>query len=65
MMTPPPPWRLLRQTLGLSLNEVARRTGIGAGRLSIVERGVPATEEEAKKLRDVLSREVLAGEGPK
>lgn len=55
-------WRAWRQTIpGLSMNEVARRTGIGSGRLSIIERGVVPTEAEARKLRDVL----IAASDPK
>jgi transcriptional regulator with XRE-family HTH domain len=50
----PTPWRSWRDTLGLSLREVSRRSGINPGRLSIIERGVPAKEEEAAKLRAVL-----------
>ena len=47
-------WRSWRETLGLSLREVARRAEINPGRLSIIERGVPATAAEADKLRAVL-----------
>ena len=52
-------WRSWRETLGLSLREVARRASINPGRLSIIERGVPATTAEAALLRVVL---VTAGE---
>jgi transcriptional regulator with XRE-family HTH domain len=48
-------WRAWRETLpGLTMNEVARRSGISSGRLSIIERGVAPTTEEAKALRQVL-----------
>ena len=48
-------WRAWRLTIpGLSMNEVARRSGIGSGRLSIIERGVVPTEAEARALRAVL-----------
>jgi transcriptional regulator with XRE-family HTH domain len=48
------PWRAWRETLGLALREVSRRTGINSGRLSIIERGVAPTPDEAAKLRAVL-----------
>ena len=48
-------WRAWRETIpGLSMNEVARRAGISSGRLSIIERGVSPTEDEAERLRAVL-----------
>ncbi len=49
------PWRAWRETIqGLTMNEVARRSGISSGRLSIIERGVAPTEAEAAALRRVL-----------
>lgn len=53
------PWRALREATGLSQREIARRTGINSGRLSIIERGVPPHEWEAKALRQVLGAAVL------
>ena len=51
----PNPWRAWRETIpGLTMNEVARRTGINSGRLSIIERGVSPTGAEAISLRAVL-----------
>lgn len=48
-------FRAWRETIPkLTMNEVARRAGISSGRLSIIERGVPPTEDEAAKLRAVL-----------
>lgn len=48
-------WRAWRETIpGLTMNEVSRRAGINSGRLSIIERGVPPTPEEAARLRAVL-----------
>ena len=44
----------MREATGLSQREIARRTGINSGRLSIIERGVPPTDEEAARLRHVL-----------
>ena len=55
MTEPQTAWRAWRESIpGLSMNEVARRAGINSGRLSIIERGVPPTTEEADKLRAVL-----------
>jgi transcriptional regulator with XRE-family HTH domain len=50
-----PPWRSLREAAGLSLREVARRTGINPGRLSTIERGLIPTEDERDGLRRVLA----------
>jgi hypothetical protein len=36
------------------MNEVARRAGIHSGRLSVIERGLTPSEDEAAKLRAVL-----------
>ena len=58
----PNPWRAWRETMdGLTMNEVARRAGITSGRLSIIERGVPPSPEEAARLRAVL----VAASAPK
>jgi len=55
MQTHSNPWRAWRETIhGLTMNEVARRSGISSGRLSIIERGVAPSENEAAKLRAVL-----------
>jgi transcriptional regulator with XRE-family HTH domain len=54
-------WKSLREASGLSLREVARRTGINPGRLSSIERG--PTPEEAQLLRRVLVAETLRREG--
>ena len=37
------------------MNEVARRARISSGRLSIIERGVAPTFDEAARLRAVLA----------
>ena len=55
MQTQTNPWRAWRETIpDLRMNEVARRAGISSGRLSIIERGVQPSEDEAAKLRAVL-----------
>lgn len=55
MTTPSlPPWKALREATGLSQREISRRTGINSGRLSIIERGVAPTDDEATRLRTVL-----------
>lgn len=48
------PWKALREATGLSQREVGRRAGIGSGRMSVIERGLVPTEEEAATLRRVL-----------
>jgi transcriptional regulator with XRE-family HTH domain len=47
-------WRALRQITGLSLREIGRRAEINSGRLSIIERGVNPTPDEAERLSRVL-----------
>lgn len=55
MTTPQtPPWKALREATGLSQREIARRTGINSGRLSVIERGLVPKDEEAAILRKVL-----------
>ena len=64
MQQTPNPWRAWRETIqGLTMNEVARRSGISSGRLSIIERGVPATDAEAAKLRTALIKASEVKEG--
>lgn len=40
--------------MGISLREVSRRCGIPAWRLSLIERGMPPTDEERAALLRVL-----------
>lgn len=55
MADTPNPWRAWRETIpGLTQREVSRRSGINSGRLSIIERGVTPTDEEAARIRAVL-----------
>jgi transcriptional regulator with XRE-family HTH domain len=49
-----PPWKALREAAGLTQREVARRTNINSGRLSVIERGLIPTDDEAARLRAVL-----------
>ena len=51
---PQTPLRQVRLAAGLSLSEVARRSGINKGRLSIIERGVPPTPDEAARILAAL-----------
>lgn len=51
----PVPWREMRQGIGLTLREVSRRSGINSGRLSVIERGVVPTDEEATHLMRVMA----------
>lgn len=48
------PWKALREATGLSQREVGRRANIGSGRMSVIERGLVPTDEEAANLRRVL-----------
>ena len=59
---PQTPLRQIRLAAGLSIKEVERRTGINRGRLSIIERGVPPTTEEAARILAALRVEVLPPE---
>ena len=45
--TPQYPVRQFRLAAGLSLRDLEERTGINRGRLSIIERGVTPTDDEA------------------
>jgi transcriptional regulator with XRE-family HTH domain len=51
---PSTPLRQVRIAAGVSLSEVARRTGINKGRLSIIERGVTPTADEASRILAAL-----------
>ena len=54
--TPQYPIRQLRLAAGLTIRELERRTLINRGRLSIIERGVVPTDEEARKILAALSQ---------
>lgn len=45
----------MREAAGLSIRELEARTGINRGRLSIIERGVGATEDEWKRITAALA----------
>lgn len=51
---PQTPIRQLRLAAGLTIREMERRTGINRGRLSIIERGVAPTDDEATKILTAL-----------
>lgn len=51
---PQTPLRQVRIAAGISLNELARRTGINKGRISIIERGVSPSADEAAKILAAL-----------
>jgi len=55
-----PTYRQRREAIGLSLREVARRTEVNPGRLSIIERGVEPSAEEKEVIESVLFRAELA-----
>ena len=57
----------MRESTGLSQREISRRTGINSGRLSVIERGLIPSDEEAATLRKVLVKamtEAAAGTEP-
>lgn len=47
-------WRALRLERGLSLRDLERQTGIHRGRLSVIERGLAPTPQEALRITAVL-----------
>lgn len=51
------PFRQLRRQSGLSLRVVSGITGINRGRLSIIERGVMPTPDEARRIIEALTKE--------
>lgn len=51
---PQTPIRQLRIAAGLSLRELEKRTGINRGRLSIIERGVTPSNDEAAAILAAL-----------
>jgi len=66
MDTNPTPWRAMREAVidpatgkVMTLRELGRRTDINSGRLSIIERGVPPTDDEAVKLRAALGKALM------
>jgi transcriptional regulator with XRE-family HTH domain len=51
---PQTPLRQVRVAAGLTIREMERRTGINRGRLSIIERGVSPTDDEARLIAEAL-----------
>lgn len=49
-------WRQLRERRGLSIRELERRTGVNRGRLSMIERGLPASPDEAARIVAALAQ---------
>lgn len=52
---PQTPLRQVRVAAGLTIRELERRSGINRGRLSIIERGVSPTDDEARRIADALN----------
>lgn len=42
--------RAMRKDMGMTIRELEKATGINRGRLSIIERGVPPTEQERRAI---------------
>jgi transcriptional regulator with XRE-family HTH domain len=53
------PLRQIREAAGLSIRDVEKLTGINRGRLSIIERGDPPTDGEARQILAALQVEVV------
>ena len=53
------PFRQLRKATGITIRELEARTGINRGRLSIIERGVMPTPEEAARIVAALSEPTI------
>lgn len=51
------PFRQLRRSSGLSIRVLSTLTGINRGRLSIIERGVMPTPDEARRIVAALTSE--------
>lgn len=49
------PMRKLREASGLSIRQLEELSGINRGRLSVIERGVPPTDDEAERILDALA----------
>lgn len=57
------PWKSLRESAALSQREVERRMGWKRGHLSLIERGLPPSEEQSQQLR-AFYRDTLLSEAP-
>ena len=53
----PTTWRQRRIAAGLTLSEVARRSGVSKGTLSRIERGWPASVDQALAIARVIEAE--------
>jgi transcriptional regulator with XRE-family HTH domain len=53
---PKSPLRQVRVAAGMTIRELERRTGINRGRLSIIERGVSPTDDEARLIAEAIRR---------
>jgi transcriptional regulator with XRE-family HTH domain len=61
MGNPPlPPYRPLREAIGMSQRAVERELGWPSGRLSTVERGLIPTEDERRQLLAFLNERLAA-----
>jgi transcriptional regulator with XRE-family HTH domain len=60
----PTPWLALRTATGLSQREVERRLGWDKrGHLSLIERGLPPTPEQAQQLRAFYATALIGERG--
>lgn len=54
-LTPPSILRVLRASAGMGLRQLAETTGINRGRLSVIERGVTPTHDEAERIATAVA----------
>ena len=57
-------WRRRREATGLSLSELARRSGLNKATIHYIENGIPATPEQAAAIVRVLAAVETAAGGP-
>ena len=58
-----PPYKALREVIGLSQRAVERELGWNTGRLSTIERGLIPTDEERRQLLTFLNERVQVATG--
>lgn len=57
------PWLVLRKYHGLSIRELEYRSGINRGRLSVIERGLAPTPDEARRILEAMPNPMEARHG--
>jgi len=57
------PWKSLRESTHLSQREVERRLNWKRGHLSLIERGLPPSPDQAQQLREFYRDALLSESG--